>query len=350
MKICPYCSKTIVKDALACKHCGEWLVDISDYLEKRGSVYAHTDHISVQSANPSSNQPKEKKRDCIYCKSTKVLTENEKEEKQFICPDCGKKNQITSGDISDIVSSVPIGWGWAILIAYFTISIQKFLSTLDDELQTGITYGLSLIILLGIYFSSRWYLLKLRFEKKKSFGKVYDISAISGVLSTLGVVIFAFGFYFAYPYTGLQTDKKETNNRVLYLRSKINELTEKQKVISEIVSQPPANKKEAGKNASLLDEYINLHNDEKKYADSIYKTLEESSYYTEKIEDKKKIKDASLLVNKIIVYKIMSARNLKHFYLTGDNNALKAVQELNSEISKLNKEYTVKFNDLFIVD
>lgn len=348
MKLCPYCGKTLVKDALACKHCGEWLVDISDYLKKRGSIYADTDSMVIHSHE--SHQPKERKVSCVFCEFPKILDEKEKNEKKYICPECGKKNLVNGNDISDVMENVPVGWGWLLLVAYFSFSIQKYIGTLDDELQMGITFGLSLAVLLLVYFSVRWYVLKERFEKKKNLGKIYSASIFSGVISTIAVVIFAFALYFIYPYTGLQTDKKITNTKLSYYRAKINELSDKQKSINEVISKPVSNKNEIAKNANLLDEYITLNNEEKKYTDSIYGALEESKYYTDKINNKKKIKDANLLINKIIVYKIMSAKNLKHYYHTGDNNALKAVNELNSEISKLNSEYNSKFQDLIMIE
>jgi hypothetical protein len=348
MKLCPYCGKVLVKDALACKHCGEWLVDISDYLKKRGSIYADTDSMVIHSHE--SHHPKEKKVTCVFCEFQKTLDEKEKKEKKFTCSECGKKNLVNGNDISDVMENVPIGWGWVLLVIYFSFSIKKYLNTLDDELQMGITFGLSLVVLLLVYFSVRWYVLKERFEKKKNLGKIYNASIFSGVVSTIAVILFAFALYFIYPFTGLQTDKKITNSKVYYFRTKIDELSDKQKNISEIISKPVVSKNELAKNANLLDEYIKLNNEEKKYSDSIYRTLEDSEYYSGKINNKKKIKDANLLVNKIIVFKIMSAKNLKHYYQTGDNNALKAVEELNSEISKLNNEYSSKFQDLFLED
>jgi hypothetical protein len=352
MKLCPYCGKTLVKDALACKHCGEWLEDISDYLRMRGSVYAHTDSmvIPISDSKHISNLQKEKKVSCVFCEFPKVLDEKEKSEKKYTCPECGKTNLVNGNHISDIMKNVPAGWGWLLLTAYFIFSIQKHIFTLDDELQMGITFFLSLLVLLSVYFSVRYYILKERFEKKRNLGKIYNASIISGVVSIIAVIAFAFALFFAYPYTGLQSDKKITNNRIYYYKTKISEISEKQKNINEIISKPIVDKNELAKNANLLDEYIKLNNEEKKYADSIYKVLEDSEYYTEKTENKKKIKDASLLVNKIIVYKVMSARNLKHFYQTGDKNALKAVEELNSEINKLNKEYSSKYQDLFAED
>lgn len=349
MKLCPYCGKTIVQQALACKHCGEWLEDISDYLVKRGSIYAHTDSMDV-SYSTKPNHHAEKKATCVFCESIKILNETEIKEKKFVCSDCGKKNLITGRYVEDILKNIPVGWGWLILTAYFIFSIQKYLDTLDDEIQMGITFGISLSVLLAIYFSTRWYLLKLRFIKKRNLNKIYNSSIISGFLSLIGSVIFIFGFHFAYPMTGLQSDKRFSDEKINYYIGKIAELSEKQKSMNEVISEPHLNKKEALKNSGLLDEYIILNNDEKKYTDSIFKTIEESEYYSDIITDKKKIKDANLVGNKIIVYRIMSARNLKHYFLTGDNNALNAVEELNSEIKKLSRDYVVKFEDLFNIN
>ncbi|MBI5404078.1 MAG: hypothetical protein HY959_11820 [Ignavibacteriae bacterium] len=349
MKLCPYCGKSIVRHALVCKHCGEWLEDISDYLVKRGSIYAHTDSMVINNSSKA-NQPAEKKSNCVFCESEKVLSQKEILEKRYICSSCGKKNLITGKYVEDILRNIPIGWGWLILTAYFIFSIQRYIGTLDDEVQMGITFGLSLSVLLALYFSTRWYLLKIRFVKKRNLQKIYNASIASGFLSIIGSAFFIFAFHFAYPLTGLQTDKKFSDEKIFYFKAKISELAEKQKGLNEIISKPHFNKKESVKNSGLLDEYITLNNDEKKYTDSIFRTLEESEYYSEKISDKKKIKDANLVGNKIIVYRIMSARNLKHYYLTGDNNALKAVEELNSEIYKLTRDYSVKFEDLFNTD
>ena len=351
MKICPYCGKELVEKALACKYCGEWLSDISEYLEKKGSVYAHADSISIPSNKnvPQKNTGEVKRNSaCVFCEATNVLTDDELKEKSYKCKSCGKKNTIYGGRIDDILKNIPVGWGWVLLTVYFAFSIQKYLNTLDDDLQTSITFGLSLIVLLVIYFVMRRFILKERFEKKHFFGNISGVSVISGTVSTICAVIFIFGFHFVYPYTGLQSDKKETNFKVLHYKTKINELSEKQKQIRELLDNPVYDKKESAKKSNMLDEYINLNNDEKKYADSIYSTLSDSEFYTKKNEGKKKIKEANLLVDKIIVYKIMSARNLKHFYLTGDHNALKAVEEINTEISKLNKEYASKYQDIII--
>lgn len=348
MKLCPYCGKELVPNALACKHCGEWLADISDYLKKRGSIYAVTNSMVINSGTPK--KAEEKKANCAFCECQKVLTENESEEKKFICPECGKKNLVTGRYVEEILRNIPIGWGWLLLTLYFAFSIHKYLDTLEDDLRVIITFAVSLSVMLLIYFSTRWYLLKLRYIKRRKLDKIYDVSAISGIVSTIGVIAFVFAFHFVYPYTGLESDKKETDIRLNHFRSKIEELSDKQKNISDLISSPTYNKKDSDKNSNLLDEYIKLNKDEKLYIDSIYKTFEDSEYYSEKLTDKRKIKDANLLVNKIIVYKIMSAHNLKHFYRTGDNKALKAVEELNSEIAKLNNEYTSKFGELFSVD
>ena len=91
-----------------------------------------------------------------------------------------------------------------------------------------------------------------------------------------------------------------------------------------------------------------MNNEEKSYADSIYQALGESDYYTSIDENKRKIKEANMLICKIIAYKNMSAQNLKNYYISGNENAYKAVQYLNSEISKLNEEYSVKYLDLFL--
>jgi|WetSurMetagenome_2_1015567.scaffolds.fasta_scaffold12144_2 hypothetical protein len=351
MKICPYCGKELVEQALACKYCGEWLEDISNYLEKKGSVYAHTDSVVLPLNNFSKDTDKskpEKKVLCVFCENPADLDEKEKEKKIFICNNCGKKNFITDGHIDDILKNIPIGWGWILLTGYFVVAIQKYLNSLDDRLQIVITFSLSVIILLSIYFLIRRYILKERYEKKNFFGKINDASLISGVISTVGVVLFIFSLHIVYPFTGLQSDKKETQLKVRYYNSKINGISEKQKEITMEVSKPIYNKKDALGNIKLLDDYISLNNEEKKYTDSIYKSLEESNFFSGMKENKKKIKEANLLISKIIAFKIMSAQNLKSFYLSGDKKAFESVEEINSEIANLNKEYSSKYKNILI--
>ena len=76
----------------------------------------------------------------------------------------------------------------------------------------------------------------------------------------------------------------------------------------------------------------------------------ESDYYTGINDNKKKIKEANLLLNKIIAFKNLSAQNLKNYYINGDINALKSVHEINAEIANLNKEYSKNYKDLFLVE
>jgi hypothetical protein len=350
MKLCPYCGKAIVKQALACKYCGEWLEDISGYLEKKGSVYAHTDSIIVpppgKLSKDTNKLKSEKKVSCVFCENSVILDEKETEEKVFVCKECGKKNIVTNGNFKNAYGSVPIGWGWILLIGYFSIAIQKYLGTLDDTLQVVITFSLSIFILLLIYFFIRRVILESRYKKKKFFGKIYDASFISGAVSTVGVVLFVFLLHIIYPYTGLQSDKKETDSKIMYYNFQISKISEKQSEIDDIISKPIYREEEALKNVNFLDDYISLNNKEKNYVDSMYKALEESDYYSGKKENKKRVKEANILINKIIVYKIMSARNLKNYYLSGDKNAFKTVEEINIEIAKLNKEYSQKFKEL----
>lgn len=354
MKLCPYCGKPIVNQALACKYCGEWLEDISDYLEKKGSVYAHTDSIVVQPPYKSSKETNglksEKKVSCVFCENSIILDEKETEEKVFICKKCGKKNFVTNGNFENVFRNVPTGWGWILLVGYFTVAIQKYLGTLDDTFQVLITFSLSIFVLLSTYFVIRKFILKERFKKKKVFGKIYDASFISGAVSTVGVVIFVFLLHFIYPFTGLQSDKKETDYKIVYYNAQISKISEKQNEITNIISKPLEEKKEALKNINLLDDYINLNNKEKKYIDSIYLALDESDFYSGNKENKKRIKEANILINKIIAYKIMSARNLKNYYLYGDMNSYNTVEEINSEIANLNKEYLLKYKDLLLVE
>lgn len=350
MKLCPYCGKELTEQALACKYCGEWLEDISDYLEKKGSIYAHTDSVVLppyELVKENNKFTKSKNPECVFCKSPAILNEKEIKEKEFICSDCGKKNIVTNGQIDEVLKNVPVGWGWVILTVYFALAVQKYLYTLDDALQMVITFSLSVFTLLFIYFVIRRVILKERYEKRNSFGKIYNASIMSGTLSTVGAMLFIFVLHFVYPLTGLQSDKKETNMKVMYFKSKINELSEKQKEINHIISEPIFSKEAAAKNSNLLDHYIYLNTEEKKYVDSIYNVLGQSDY-SDTGENKKKIKEANVLISKIIAYKIMSARNLKSYYLTGDKKSLTAIRELNSEISNLSKEYSKNYMDIFI--
>lgn len=351
MKLCPYCGKELTEHALACKHCGEWLEDISEYLEKKGSIYAHADSIILPPNElpiEKNKSSKSRKPQCVFCNYTPNLNENEINGKEFICSECGKKNKITNGEIDEVLKNVPVGWGWILLTLYFVLAVQKYLFTLDDALQMIITFSSSVFFLLLIYFVIRRILLKERFEKKNCFGTIYNASLISGTISTIGVVLFIFVMHFAYPLTGLKSDKKETNIKLMYYKSKISTISDRQKEINNIISKPFYDKNDAVKNTVLLDDYINLNGEEKKYIDSIYQILGESDYYTSIRDNKKKIKEANILISKIIAYKIMSARNLKSYYLTGDNNALTSVRELNTEISDLSKEYSKNYMEIFL--
>jgi hypothetical protein len=351
VKLCPYCGKTLTEQALACKHCGEWLEDISDYLIKKGSVYAYTDSIEAPTKSPdkiNGQTRKENKINCVFCEFPKVLDEKEINDKEFICSGCGKKNIIAGGQIDDVLRNVPLGWGWVLLTAYFAFAIQTYMNTLDDVLQMIITFSLSIITLLFMYFSVRRLIIKERYLKKKFFGSIHNASVISGAVSTAGVIIFVFTLHFVYPYTGLQSDKKETNMKILYYKSKISEISAKQKEINDIISKPVENKSAAMSNINLLDTYINLNNEEKKYVDSIYQSIGESRFYTGMLDSKKKLREANNLINKIIAFKSMSAINLKHYYISGNENSYKTVQELNKEISELTKEYSSKFRDLVL--
>jgi hypothetical protein len=289
-----------------------------------------------------------KKSLCVFCEFPVSLSESELKEKTFICTGCGKKNIVTNGQIDEILRNVPVGWGWILLTAYFVFAIQKYLNTLDDLLQMAVTFSVSVILLLIIYFFLRRYILKERYVKKNFFGNIYNASIMSGTISSVGVVLFIFFLHIVYPYTGLQSDKKETNQKVKYFKSRLFSISDKQKEITNIISKPVAGKKEAQVNLDLIDGYIKLNNEEKSYADSIYQALGESDYYSSIDENKRKIKEANLLISKIIAYKNMSAQNLKNYYLSGNENAYKAVEELNSEIAKLNKEYSAKYLDLFL--
>ncbi|MCX6164082.1 MAG: hypothetical protein NTU73_04355, partial [Ignavibacteriae bacterium] len=242
----------------------------------------------------------------------------------------------------------PVGWGWIILTGYFAFAVQNYLNILDDTLQIILTSLLSVSILLFIYFLIRRFILKERYEKKNFFGKIYNASLVSGTVSTVGVVLFIFVLHFVYPFSGLQSDKKETNMKVIFYKSKINEISGKQKEINNIISKPLYDKEDAFKNTNLLDDFINLNSEEKKYVDSIYQALGESDYYTSVGENKKKIKEANILISKIIAYKTMSARNLKSYYITGDKKSLTAVRELNTEIADLSKEYSKNNMDIFL--
>lgn len=351
MKLCPYCSKTLTDHALACKHCGEWLEDISDYLKEKGSIYADTDSMVIPPENISDSKitySQKKNSVCVFCDFPINLNETETKEKSFICPECGKKNIITGRNIDDILRNIPVGWGWILLAACFTIAIQKYLTILDDILQMIVTFLVSIVFMLYTYFLSRRIILKERYVKKKFLGNIYNASLMSGIISTVGVVILIFCIHMVYPYTGLLSDKQETNSKIKYFSSKLFSISEKQKEITEIISKPVSGKSEAAKNLNLLDGYIKLNNEEKLYTDSIYKILGESDYYTGINDNNRKIREASLLMNKIITYKNMSAQNLKHYYLTGNENAYNAVEELNSEIAKLNKEYSSKYQDLIL--
>jgi hypothetical protein len=351
MKLCPYCGKALTEKALACKHCGEWLEDISDYLEKKGSVYAHTDSVSLQideNTGTSKRSSQLGKNQCVFCKSPANLNETEIKEKVFVCIECGKKNIVTNGQIDEVLRNVPVGWGWIVLTGCITIAIQKYLYMLDDILQIIVTSTLSVFILLLIYFLIRRFILKERYEKKKFFGKIYDASLISGTISMVGVALFIFVLHFAYPLTGLQSDRKETDLKIKYYKSIVSEISSKQKEINDVISKPISSKEEAAENTKLLDEYINLNNEEKKYVDSIYQTLGESNYYSGEKESKKKINEANILINKIIAHKIMSAQNLKSYYLSGNEKSLVAIRELNLEILALSKEYSKNYQDLFI--
>jgi len=351
MKLCPYCSKTLTEKALACKYCGEWLEDITDYLKNKGSIYADTDSMVIPIENSSESKhfpPQKKKLSCFFCEFPVNLSESELKEKTFICPECGKKNIVTNGHIDEILRNVPIGWGWILLTAYYAFAIQKYLTALDDILQVTVTFSVSVILLLLTYFLLRRFILRERYVKKKFFGNIYNASLLSGTVSLVVVVLFIFFLHIVYPYTGLQSDKKETNMKVKYYKSRLFSISDKQKEITDIISKPVSGKKEAQVNLNLLDGYIKLNNEEKSYADSIYQTLGESDYYTSIDENKRKIKEANLLNSKIIAYKNMSAQNLKNYYISGNENSYKAVQELNSEIGKLNKEYSSRYLDLFL--
>lgn len=350
MKLCPYCGKNLTEQALACKHCGEWLEDISDYLKKKGSVYADQDSITIIPGNSNhskSNHAQSKNVKCVFCEFPVILNESDLKEKSFICPECMKKNILTKSHINDVLRNIPAGWGWLLLSAYFAVAIYKYLATLEDFLQMFITFVASISLMLFIYFSLRTYVLKKRYIKKKSFGNIYNASILSGSVSILSVVLFIFILHYIYPYSGFQSDKNPTDRQIAYYQSKIKNLTDKQKEIIEIISKPETDKKKISDNFSLLDSYIKLNNEEKSYNDSIYIALGESNYYSGINENKRKIKEANLLINKITAYKNMSAQNLKHYYSSGNMNAYNVVQELNSEISKLSQEYSVKFQDLF---
>lgn len=347
MKLCPYCGKSIVKDALACKHCGQWLEDISGYLEQKGSIYAHTDSIELPQGNPSPDKySKNKKITCVFCGEPANPGENEIKEKSFVCLKCGKKNILTNGHSEDVLKNVPLGWGWILLAGYFIFAIQSYLNILDDNLQVILTFSLSVAFVLIIYFIVRRFILMERYEKKKFFGNIYDASIISGTVSTAGVILFIFVFHFAYPLTGLQSDRKETDSKISYYQSKIDELTQKQNEIYNIISEPPANKKDKQNYVSRIDELIHLKNDEKKYSDSIYILLVQSNFYSGDKINQKKIKEASLLMNKINSFKIMSAQNLKNYYLYGEKNSLKTIDELDKEIEDLNKLYVKNYQNL----
>ena len=353
MKLCPYCSKTLTDQALACKYCGEWLEDISDYLIKKGSVYAGTDsmilpHNVPSAAEPTSNQ--EKNTSCVFCGFTSELNDTEYKEKNFTCKECGKVNMVTGRHIDDVMMNIKSGWGWIILTVYFSVAIQKYLFSLDDTRQIVITFSTSLASLLAVYFLTRNLILKERYLRKKSFGNLFNASLVSGAVSTVGAVMFVFLLHMVYPFSGLQSDRKETNMKVYYYKSKIKDISGKQKEITDAISKPVREKKEAAANVNLLETYIKLNNEEKLYADSIYTALGESDYYSGINENVRKLKEANLLTSKIITYKNMSAQNLKNYYLSGNENAFKTVQELNSEISKLSKEYNMKYNDLFLED
>jgi hypothetical protein len=351
MELCPYCGKTIVKDAFACKHCGEWLKDISGYLEKKGSIYAHSDHIDVPDLNTNKKIASEKKEvHCIFCGIPANPNEKEIQEKAFLCHNCGKKNILVNGKSDDILKNIPLGWGWLILSAYFIFAIQSYLNMLEDNVQAILTFTASFILLLSVYFLSRNFILGERYEKKKYFGNIYDASIISGTVSTAGVILFVFAFHFVYPFTGLQSDKFETNKRISFYKSKIDELILQQNELYNIISNSSDSKKAMMDNVNHLDNYIKLKNEEKKYTDSIYAALCESSFYSDNKDNKKKIKEAGLLMNKIITFKIMAAQNLKNYYIYGERNSRKTVDELDREIENLSKHYSRNYQDIMSVE
>ena len=224
MKLCPYCSKTLTDQALACKYCGEWLEDISDYLKNKGSIYADTDSMVIPPEKNSESKyyPRQKKKlSCVFCEFPVNLSEIELKEKTFICPECGKKNILTNGNTDEILRNVPVGWGWILLTAYFAIAMQKYLNTLDDILQMAVTFSVSVILLLFLYFQLRKFILKERYIKKNFLGNIYNASLMSGTLSLVVIVLFIFVLHIVYPYTGLQSDKKETNMKLKYYKSRL---------------------------------------------------------------------------------------------------------------------------------
>ncbi len=78
MKKCPYCAEKIQREAIKCKHCGEWLI-------KKDSLQA-SDNTPLQSDNINDN--------LLMCETCRIV----KPKGDFIndltiCKDCCEKNK-----------------------------------------------------------------------------------------------------------------------------------------------------------------------------------------------------------------------------------------------------------------